>query len=84
MGNFASTPSSNSTEKKFNNLTDIIDNIATDYILTTDFRVARRNWLLKDVYNVQAISKLSFKWNKNIYLAGFSGNVKLTQSTEAL
>lgn len=49
-----------------------------------NFRVARRNWLLKDVYNVQAISKLSFKWNKNIYLAGFSGNVKLTQSTEAL
>ena len=42
MGNFASTPSSNSSDKKFNNLTDIIDNIATDYILTTDFNSMKK------------------------------------------
>jgi len=42
MGNFASSPSSNSTDKKFDNLTDIIDHIATDYILTTDFNSMKK------------------------------------------
>jgi hypothetical protein len=47
-----------------------------------NFSMTRQNWELKNVYNVKAIAKLATKWNKGIYLAGFSGNVKLQQSTE--
>lgn len=47
------------------------------------FNMIRRNWQLKDIYNVQAIGSLSTTWIKNIYLSGFSGKLKIEQSTEA-
>jgi hypothetical protein len=47
-----------------------------------NFSIVRRNWQLKDVYNVQMMGKLSVKWLNNIYLAGFSGKMKIEQSTE--
>jgi len=48
-----------------------------------NFSITRENWDLKNVYNVQAIAKLNAKWNKGIYIAGFSGALKLQQHTEA-
>lgn len=47
-----------------------------------NFSIIKENWNLKNVYNVKAIAKLNTKWNKNIYLAGFSGTVKINQHTE--
>ena len=38
MGNIASTNSNKSAEKEFNNFYDVIDYIATYYILTMDFK----------------------------------------------
>jgi hypothetical protein len=38
MGNSASSNSNKSAEKEFNNFYDIIDYIATYYILTMDFK----------------------------------------------
>ena len=49
MGNFASTVSSKSTETQFNNLYELIDYIATDYILTMDFKslknLTEKEWI---------------------------------------
>jgi len=48
------------------------------------FSIERTNWELKDVYNVQTVGKFSIRWNKNIYIAGYNGTVKLSQSTEII
>ncbi len=47
-----------------------------------NFSITRENWFLKNVYNVQATGKLNAKWNRNIYLAGFSGKLNLEQATD--
>jgi hypothetical protein len=47
------------------------------------FSMVRRNWDLKDIYNVQTMSALKAKWNGNIYLAGFSVNLQIEEVTEA-
>lgn len=46
------------------------------------FSMLREGWNLRDVYPVQATGKLDASWNKNIYIAGFSGKIKLDQATE--
>ena len=46
------------------------------------FSITRENWLLKNVYNVQTVGRLSLKWNNGIYIAGFNGNVTLQQVTD--
>jgi hypothetical protein len=50
----------------------------------TSFNMVRENWDLKNVYNVQAVGKLSPRWNNGIYLAGFSGSIKINQATEVI
>ena len=46
------------------------------------FSIERDNWKLKDVYLVQTNSSFNFKWNNNIYIAGYTGKIRLTQSTD--
>lgn len=46
------------------------------------FSVERENWLLRNIYLVQTSSKFNFKWNRNIYIAGYNGKLKFEQSTD--
>ncbi len=46
------------------------------------FLMERKGWLLKNVYNVHASAKLDAKWNKNLYIRGFSAKITLKQATD--
>lgn len=47
------------------------------------FSLQRKGWRLKDVYNVKSFSTLNFRWNNNIYIAGVTGSIKMTQHIES-
>lgn len=50
---------------------------------STDFKFERRNWRLKDIYNVQYSGKFNIHWrtrgNATFYKMGFTGNCRIKE-----